>query len=291
MKKFLVSFIILVVAGAVVFYFGWVQLQLPADTYAVAFTKTGGWDKSVLQPGTFIWRWERIIPTNFRLDKYLIETQQSRLQTSGTLPSGEIYSQYLPGNPSFAFDIALTVSYRLKPDALPQLTQDGLLTPQTLNAYYKNFEADLVQKAGTTLQSVVSQTAESQTFSPAALETHLLSELRKQFPDFEIMHATPTKLQIPDMALYRRARDSYVALLDSKTRSLEQATNAAAVDQVRKNNRLDLLRQYGEVLTQYPVLLKYLALENGQNPDSINLNDLKLPAQGAPSTGNGTNTR
>ncbi len=291
MKKFLVGLIILIVAGAVVFYFGWVQLQLPADTYAVAFTKTGGWDKSVLQPGTFIWRWERVIPTNFKLDKYELVTRQSRLQTSGSLPSGDVYSQYLPGNPSFSFDIELTVSYRLKPEALPQLTQDGILTPQTLDIYYSNFEAGLVQKAETTLQSLVNENSGSGTLSPAALETSLVSELRKQFPNFDILHATPTKLQIPDMALYRRARDSYVALLDSKTRSLEQAANAAAADQVRKDNRLELLRQYGEVLTQYPILLKYLALENGQNPDSVNLNDLKLPAPGQAPAANGTNSR
>ena len=40
MKKALVTLIILLVLGGVVFYFGWVQIRLPADACAVIFTSS-----------------------------------------------------------------------------------------------------------------------------------------------------------------------------------------------------------------------------------------------------------
>lgn len=285
MKKFLISVVILVIAGAVVFYFGWVQLQLPADTYAVAFTKTGGWDAEVLKPGKFIWRWERVIPTNFKLYAYQLQTRDSTLQASGTLPSGDVYSQYLPGNPSFSYSLDVSVSYRLKPEALPQLTRDGLLTPNTLDVYYNHFETGLLSNLQRMVPAQMNQKAATASFSPASLGPALVSQLSGQFPDFTFYNVAVTKYQLPDLALYSKAQSSYSSLVDSKTRALEQATRAAAQQQVNKSNTLDILRQYGEVLTQYPILLKYLALENGQNPDSINLNDLKLPSATGPSAG------
>jgi len=284
MKKFLVSLVILIIAGAVVFYFGWVQLQLPADTYAVAFTKTGGWDSSVLEPGRFIWRWERVIPTNFELYTYQLQTRQSTLNATGTLPSGDVYSQYLPGNPSFSYSLDVTVSYRLKPDALPQLTRDGLLSPDSLDAYYSHFETGLLSTLQKMVPALMNQKAGIQSIGPASIGPDLVSQLSSQFPDFTFFSAAVTKFQLPDLALYSKAQSSYTSLIDNKTRALEQATQAAAQQQVNKTNTLDLLRQYGEVLTQYPILLKYLALENGKNPDSINLNDLMLPSTTPPSS-------
>ncbi|WP_455382410.1 hypothetical protein [Salinispira pacifica] len=283
MKKFLISLVILIVAAAVVFYFGWVQLQLPADSYAVAFTKTGGWDSSVLKPGTFIWRWERVVPTNFKLYIYDLSTRKATLQASGTLPSGDVYTQYMPGNPSFSYRITVDVSYRLNPDALPQLTRDGLLSPDGLDNYYSSFESGLLNTLEQMIPALVNQKAGSGSFTPASLEPELISKLSSQYPNFTFFHVTPTQFELPDFSLYDRARTTYTQLVDAKTRALEQASQAAAQEQVTKSNRLDLLRQYGEVLTQYPILLKYLALESGQNPDSINLNDLKLPA--SPSSG------
>jgi hypothetical protein len=57
MKKFIFLFIILLIAGGCAFFFGWIQILIPAETYAVAFTKTGGFDDEVIEPGKFVWRW------------------------------------------------------------------------------------------------------------------------------------------------------------------------------------------------------------------------------------------
>jgi hypothetical protein len=64
MKAFLITLIILVVLAGAAFYFGWLQILLPAENYAVIFTKTGGYDETVVRPGEFSWRWQRLIPTN-----------------------------------------------------------------------------------------------------------------------------------------------------------------------------------------------------------------------------------
>ena len=60
MKRLLVALFVLVVIAAAVFFFGWVQFQIPPDAHGVIFTKTNGWEEEVVDPGTFVWRWQSL---------------------------------------------------------------------------------------------------------------------------------------------------------------------------------------------------------------------------------------
>ena len=272
MKKFLVSLVIIVVAAAAVFYFGWVQLLLPADTYGVMFTKSGGWSPTVLVPGKFEWRWERLIPTNFTLYKYTIVPQVQDLKASGTLPSGDLYSQYMPGKPDFSYTIDVSVAFRINPDRLADLTRSGSLAPKSLPDWYKSIGDALLAR----LQQILPAAIDKSGVSGNALDFSriadlLKSQLSESFPNIMIASVTPRAIKMPDVALYNRARQFYEGIVASKTQSVEAATRASAANQVSQDNRFETLKRYGELLSQYPILLKYLALEAGQNPDSIKL--------------------
>jgi len=86
MRKLFVSLIILIIVGGVGFYFGWIQIQLPANTFGVIFTKTNGYEASVVRPGTFEWRWQRLLPTNLTLYTYTLAPQSTNVTVAGTLP-------------------------------------------------------------------------------------------------------------------------------------------------------------------------------------------------------------
>lgn len=278
MKKFFVSLIFLVIAAGVVFYFGWVQLQLPPDTYAVAFSRTGGWENDVMEPGKFIWRWERLIPTNFTLYKYTLPPQEHDLQSTGTLPSGAVYAQFLPGNPDFSYTIDVAISYRLKPEELPRMTRDGVVTPATIDTWYKTFDANVLAQAQSMLAPLVNtEVSGSSAFSFAGIADTLLKELSRKYPDVTFLSVAPRQLKFPDLALYERARKAYDTIAQARTQSLESATRASAPDQVQKGNQLEMLKQYGELLNEYPILLKYLAIEAGKNPDTVKLDNLTIP--------------
>ena len=88
MRKFLVSLLLVVIAAGVAFYFGWIQLQLPADTYGVIFTKTNGFEQNVVKPGTFVWRWQRLLPTNLTLFTYQLKPQESEVAKTAKLLMG-----------------------------------------------------------------------------------------------------------------------------------------------------------------------------------------------------------
>ena len=278
MKKFLVSLVIIVVAAAAVFYFGWVQLLLPADTYGVMFTKSGGWSPTVLVPGKFEWRWERLIPTNFTLYKYTIVPQVQDLKASGTLPSGDIYSQYLPGKPDFSYTIDISVTFRINPDRLADLTRSGSLTPKSLPEWYKSFGDSLVSTLQRDVPAVMDKSGKSGNGMEFSQIADLLKkQLTDEFPDVVISSVDPHAIRMPDIALYNRARLIYEGILASKTQSIEAATRASAANQVSQDNRFETLKRYGELVSQYPILLKYLALEAGQNPDSITLDNSTAP--------------
>ncbi|MBN2874062.1 MAG: hypothetical protein JXM71_03115, partial [Spirochaetales bacterium] len=67
MRRFVLSLSILMVLSVSVFLVGWVSLRVPAGSYAVYSSKTGGVDTRVVAPGEFWWNAGMLLPTNVRL--------------------------------------------------------------------------------------------------------------------------------------------------------------------------------------------------------------------------------
>jgi hypothetical protein len=268
MRKFVVSFVILIIAAGVAFYFGWIQLQLPADTYGVIFTKTSGFEPTVVKPGAFVWRWQRLLPTNLTLYTFKLAPQQTEISSDGALPSGSLYSQYLDGKPDFSYKIAVSVSYLLNPDALPRLMTQDSVTPKTLDAWYENFAKQCTAVA----ENFISNQAASGAIVAggfAAIQGGLLAELQKSFPDVRFTAVTPDTIQLPDAALYLKAKQQYLSIVDAEQQGRQQAAVARTnLDQLA-SQRIDMLRRFGELFNQYPVLLKYLDLDPAKRQDLI----------------------
>ncbi len=62
--KFFIWLIVLLAISGTVFFFGWLQFSVPAGSYGVMLSKSGGYYNEVITPGEFSWRWERLVPTN-----------------------------------------------------------------------------------------------------------------------------------------------------------------------------------------------------------------------------------
>ncbi len=77
-------------------------------------------------------------------------------------------------------------------------------------------------------------------------------------------------LRVPDLELYERARAAYFDLLGAQDNARRDAVGQLAArreqDLVAQEARVasfELLRQYGALLDEYPILLQFLALQQG----------------------------
>ena len=85
MKRFVILMVVLLLLGGVAFYFGWVQIHIPAGHYGVIFTRTNGWEDEPVVPGTFVWRWQRLVPTNFTLYLFDVESHRTEVRLDGKI--------------------------------------------------------------------------------------------------------------------------------------------------------------------------------------------------------------
>jgi hypothetical protein len=269
MKKLLIFIVLLLLIGGVVFFFGWIQILLPPGTYAVIHTKTGGYDEDVLPAGTFTWRIERLLPTNMTVFIFPVEPVEiDTTAIKGTLPSGSLYGSLLKGSPDFSFEIKLRLVFSLKPEALPLLMEKEALKPEALDTWYQS-KADLL------LQRIYAKvTEEPDSFFEANFSNNIIKELSgdSDFRFLNIKQITPLQIKLPDLELYQAAKGQYFSLARARQDQDVLAINA-------EKNNLKVLKEYAEILTEYPILLKYLYLKElkGEGLDILNL-DLSDPS-------------
>ena len=264
MKKALVTLIVLAVLGGVVFYFGWVQIRLPGDACAVIFTKTGGFDRRVTLPGTFSWRWERLIPTNFTLYRYSLVPYRTRVEVRQLLPSAELYSGVLPDKPDFSIRAVADLEFAIRPESLPGLLERERLYPENLPEYYR--------ATADALGSSLAELAANGVLAPAALsgaEPAFRGELAARYPHLAILRVELRDTRLPDDGLYELARDSYRSLVSRRDRARDAAEAALtgerardALARERQATSLESLAAYGELLNKYPILLKAMYVQN-----------------------------
>ena len=276
----LISILLLLGAAGAIFVAGWIQILLPPATYGVLFSKTGGYDPEVMEPGVFVWRWERVIPNNVTL--FLFEVQPHTIETplSGELPSAEAVASMLPGAAGaadFRYQATVSVTFAVRPKALPSLVSGEGLTPEDLN-HWTRMKGTAVGRAA--LELLQRQAQAAALTDLAALEAAIVAPLAASFPELEVVGVRFSDLHLPDIEVYERGRRAYLELMDAQ----HEARRAAVVDLAHERERgladqetrraaLQVLREYGAVLQEYPVLIQFLALQNGAGRDAF----LNLP--------------
>ena len=260
MKNFFITLLILIILGGVVFYFGWVQFQIPPDSVGVLFTKTGGFEETPVMPGTFVWRWERLLPTNMTIYTFPLKKQQTEITVSGSLPSADLYATVLPGEPDFNYTVTVSLLYSIDPADLPRLLEKQLPG------------SDLLPQLVTVLEESGSAVLTKYMYRAVTENRHILdfgedieSYFVKEFPYLTFHAVNPIILDLPDIGLYREAKTQYVSLMRQQNDILQRETAQAATIKKISEERLDVLRQYGALLTDFPIILDYLALRLDQD--------------------------
>ena len=265
MRKFIISAIILVALAGTVFYFGWVQIHLPENTYAVIFTKTGGWDDSVTKPGTFVWRWERLLPTNFKIHTFTLKPHTASISASGALPSGDVYADMLDPKPDFNFSVKMTVGFNVDPESLPLLVSTATLTEDTFEAWQTETESAIAAKAEAFIRerSTDVNAATTLTSMGNAIVEDLRRYLENSFTSLDFKAIVVDDIQVPDFELYLTAKELFLNYSKSRELSHEQALSRITWTESRSEQYFNVLEKYGELLSRYPSLLDLLSLKGG----------------------------
>ena len=279
--KGLIGIIVLLGVAGTIFVAGWIQILLPPATYAVLFSKTGGYDPRVIVPATFAWRWERVIPGNATLYFFAVQPATVATPIRGELPSADTLASVLPGSVDFAYQATVTATFAVRPEALPNLVAAEGLLPESLPGWTQAQGEEIAHAAFELVQR-----AELAGALPnlAAVEARVAAALAEQFPAVEIREVRFADLRLPDLELYRRARRAYLALLEARYEARRTAALNLAVERERgvaaaeaRREALQVLREYGQVLKEFPILIQFLALQSEAGRGAF----IDLPAQEA----------
>ena len=266
MKKFVFIFFLLIVLGGAGFFFGWAQLTVPPGAYGVMRSKTHGLDPQVIREGEFRWYWYKLIPTNVSIYTFNLGPVTRSIQSSGHLSSGQVYAALAGITADFSWEITGELSFSLRPEILPELAaRENLSSNEDLRRVEQRL-ADRIESFA--LQRLMAY-ADSE--DGAAIETlrfagslpTLDAAILSAFPEIQNLVCTIRVVRFPDFILYRALKELYREYMSLLHAALSPNVAHEAETRIAMNLRLDELARYGELLTRFPILFNFLALEQG----------------------------
>lgn len=272
------NILVLLVAGFLVFYFGWVKPDVEPGEYVVIFSKTSGFEEEIYQPGKFKWMWEGIIPGNVKYYKYKITQKELHLNKESKLPSGDIYSSILTPRPDFTYKIDLKIRYRFNKDKLIEIIKKKNGEIEAIDNMYKEFEDLCTLSIPNYLQSQTNTKEYHEIISrgldefSTIIEEHISTLDNSQY--FIIDSVNPIYINFPDIDLYNQAKSTYLEVIkitpDKAMESMQEYVNY----RIMKDTQIEGMEQLGRLLEEHPVLLEYLKIYSSSEKDFELLNPL-----------------
>ena len=273
MKKFIFWLIFLIIIAGVVGYFGWIRV--PENTVALGFSTITGYDKVFMESGKLNWRWQKLIPKCYVLKFYQLDAQNAEIAVSQGLPSGELYASEMAGSPDFSFSVKYAATYKIKEDSLYSMATSGALGDSGLDQFYSSVKDQIQNSAASLLGEEMSKAMEGSTFSQKALEEAVRARISSQMADVDIISFETVEAKFPDIELYKAAKAKYMENMAKKQEIAAQHEKETTDFNTKIDQRIELLKKYGELLTQYPILIEYFKTKNESLlPEGLNIDDI-----------------
>ena len=263
MKKFLITLFILACLGGAGFFFGWAQFTIPPGSYGIIQSKTHGVDTNLVQSGEFRWIWYKLIPTNVKTAIFQLIPRKFSIDFNSSLPSGEIYASFVGlGEADFSWNLKGDISFSIDPRMLVTLVSNQKISDQeTLNAYIQETAQRIKVIILRILSSAETDTARvEKILSAGGADIEMEKEIYAEFPEISGFSFVIINAKYPDFILYRQTRLLYEDFLARQQEYVKAGFARRAENHIEAQFRFWELEQYGELLTKYPVLLDYLAM-------------------------------
>jgi hypothetical protein len=262
MKKFFSTLLILIILAATILFFGWAQRGVPPDAYGIIRSKTHGLDTRLVRAGEFRWVWYKIIPTNAVTSVFRLNPVNYDFSAYNTLPSGRDYASFAGIGESFSWEIRASFSFSFRPESLITLVDENNIgTQEELDRYGDalagQIDAYIIRRISTdgNFYRQIEELLEN------GENKELEQEIERQFPAITRFSIRVKSAQFPDFALYQQVKALYEGYIAIQKDLIFSELREKAKNRVESYHRFDELEQYGALLTKYPVLLDYLALE------------------------------
>jgi hypothetical protein len=262
MKKFFITLIILLVLAATGFFFGWAQMGVPPDAYGVIRSKSHGTDENLVKPGEFRWVWYKLIPTNAQTAVFRLDTVSREISARNTLPAADTYAAFAGMQGDFSWELRASFSFSLSPEALvPLVATHNIGTQEELDSY----EADIAGQIEAFILNRMNYSEEFALQIEAMLENsanpELNQEITRQFPQIANFSFAIQSAKLPSFTMNRLAKGLYEEFVARQREFIASELSDKALNRVETYNRFEELERYGVLLSKYPVLLDFLALE------------------------------
>jgi hypothetical protein len=267
MKKFFITLIILIIIAGAAFMFGWAQFSVPPGKYGVIYSKTHGLDQKPVQSGEFRWIWYKLIPTNVKISVFSLEQNTYPVDFSSSLPSGETYVSFIGlTNADFSWNLKGELSFKLDPQMLiPVVSKNNLINQNDLDAYLQSVAQNIEVLLLRFLSSQGTDSERLEQLMSGTPDAELESEIKVNFPEICDFSIKIKSAKYPDFVLYRQLRSIYENYLSKQREYAISSFGKKMENYMEIQLRVEKLERYGELLTKYPILLEYLAIEKDEN--------------------------
>jgi len=266
MKKFFFTLFILLLLGSAVFILGWAQLTVPPGSYGVINSKTHGVDPFVVRSGEFRWIWYKLIPTNVQVAVFRLDPQKFDIKFNSSLPAGDSYAAFAGLGADFSWDLKAVMSFNLNPDSLVSLVERENITSQdALDAYLYDMSQNIEVIVLRSLSSEDTDSERIEKILSGEKDVQMERTILDNYPEISDFSLSVKSARFPDFVLYRQVRLMYEEFLAKQREYISAAFGRKAESHIQLQLHFDELERYGELLTKYPVLLEYMALEKNIN--------------------------
>jgi hypothetical protein len=262
MKKFVFIFLVLAVLAGLAFFFGWVQLEVPPGSYGIMRSRTHGLDRHPVREGEFRWVWYKLIPGNVQITLFHPERKTTAFSFSGVLPSAGIYTSFAGINADFSWSLSGSFSFSLDGESLLFLIETRNIGNQEELDAWENTLGDEIRGFVLRYFGEIDGTGIEEILK-AGTSPALEADIRAAYPFIRGFSLHIQEARFPDLALYRKIRGMFEDYLARQQDLLSAGMREKAENRIDSQFRFEELDKYGELLTKYPVLLRYLAIEKG----------------------------
>jgi hypothetical protein len=238
---------------------------VPPDSYGVIRSGTHGLDPNLVVPGEFGWAWYKLVPNNARTSVFRIAPVRREFLARGTLPSAGTYAAFMGLREDFSWELGASMSFSLRPSALVGLAgslnlgsqEDLALREGELAEEIRAFAIRWIEDAPEFAWRADSLMREGEI-------PELTARIARRFPEIEGFSLRITSARFPDFAMYEQARALHGEFVALQGELVSDRLTDMAARRVETFGRLEELELYGELLTRFPKLLEFLALDSGR---------------------------
>ncbi|MCR5763277.1 MAG: hypothetical protein K6G00_07845 [Treponema sp.] len=239
MRRFFANFFLLIIVAAVVFFIGWIQFSVKPGTCGVLVSKTSGVLETPILPGKFMWRWEKLLPTNANLLIFSMDSYKSNQEYSGALPSNELYEKLLDNNVDFSYDIKMSISLSLSPEVIVKKVSENEIKKQAdLESFLENKAMILAKEIA---EYVLNSAKDKVITHPKALDKETINSIISRNRDFDDIILNSVEFQsvkIPDFEMYENAKSIYNTYKDDLQEVIKEKLAAPIVQNIQLQDNI-----------------------------------------------------